>query len=55
MRGLSLLFLDHLLLLLLLLLVLVLVGCMSASLVDHDMMKGDVTKKTQYFSLGRVC
>ena len=25
------------------------VGCMSAFLVDHDMMIGDVTKNTQYF------
>ena len=25
------------------------VGCMSAFLVDRDMMKGDVTKNTQYF------
>ena len=27
------------------------VGCMSAFLVDHDMMIGDVTKNTQYFLL----
>ena len=26
------------------------VGCMSAFLVDHDMMIGDVTNNTQYFS-----
>ena len=25
------------------------VGCMSAFLVDHDMMIGDVAKNTQYF------